>query len=106
MGGVSCEICGAQFRSLYGHLKVHNLMGWQYRARFPGAPTSCQEVRIRQVQGGREGKAISRSKPWVRITRPMPGSEPRVTQQDAGTAPVVSGVNPAVQGGHALKVAG
>lgn len=106
MGGVSCLICGAQFRALYNHFKVHNLSGLQYRKKFPGAPTSCQEVRIRQVQGGREGKAISRSKPWVRVVRPMPGGEPRVTQQDAGTAPVESGVTPAVQGGHALKVAG
>lgn len=107
MGAVSCHVCGGQFVSLYRHLWKHGTTAKEYRARFPGAATSCLEVRVRQVRGGHEGAARSRSKPRFRITRAVPGSDPRSPyQQDTATAAGVAGVPPSVQGGGAQRAAG
>ncbi|MFG0263392.1 MAG: hypothetical protein ACF788_13455, partial [Novipirellula sp. JB048] len=42
---IRCELCGKSFRSLSGHLRVHELDGDDYRDRFPGADLVSESVR-------------------------------------------------------------
>src|SRR5690606_666833 len=50
---IRCELCGKSFRSLTGHLPVHEIDGDDYHAQFPGAELVCESLR-ESMTGPRE----------------------------------------------------
>lgn len=43
---VECKICGKNFKTLYTHLRVHNIKAVEYSKRFPGEPLSIDKSKL------------------------------------------------------------
>lgn len=46
---VSCQLCGKAFRSLIGHLRIHEIDTEDYRDQFPDAEMVSESVREAQI---------------------------------------------------------
>lgn len=79
-GRVICQICGKDYQVISPtHLKKHNLKLEEYRLRFPDAPVSSEEFKIKGLQG-KHGD-LFKPKEDPQIEEPI-GEEVLITEEE------------------------